>query len=153
MSTSIEEIKDRLSIEDLVSQYVQLKKVGRSLKGLCPFHSEKSPSFIVSPDKGIAYCFGCNKGGDIFKFMQEIEGVEFADALKILAEKTGVKLENQAMRPKISTDLKEQLYELHEKVTQYYEQNLYSTEEGAKAAKRRQESSSSCCIVISYFPR
>ena len=82
MNTAVDEIKDRLPIEELVSQYVQLKKVGRSLKGLCPFHTEKTPSFIVSPEKGIAYCFGCHKGGDIFKFIEEVEGVDFNDALK-----------------------------------------------------------------------
>ena len=93
MNTAVDEIKDRLPIEELVSQYVQLKKVGRSLKGLCPFHTEKTPSFIVSPEKGIAYCFGCHKGGDIFKFIEEVEGVDFNDALKLLAERTGIKLE------------------------------------------------------------
>jgi len=71
MLNPIQEIKDRLNIEDLVGQYVQLKKVGRSFKGLCPFHAEKTPSFIVSPERQIAYCFGCNKGGDIFSFIQE----------------------------------------------------------------------------------
>ncbi len=101
---AVEEIKDRLAIEDLVGQYVQLKKVGRSLKGLCPFHTEKTPSFIVSPERGIAYCFGCNRGGDIFRFIQEMEGVDFSDALKLLAERTGVKLEMHRAQPKVSGD-------------------------------------------------
>ena len=110
MIDAVQEIKAKLSIEDVVRQYVQLKKAGRSLKGLCPFHAEKSPSFVVSPDRGIAYCFGCHKGGDIFVFIQEIEGVDFVDALKLLAERTGVELkqtEFQKSIPKgksISTD-------------------------------------------------
>ncbi|MBI4995065.1 hypothetical protein HZC21_05520 [Candidatus Peregrinibacteria bacterium] len=72
---AINEIKSRLSIEELVSQYVQLKKVGRNYKALCPFHKERTPSFYVSPEKQLAYCFGCHKGGDQFKFIQEIEGL------------------------------------------------------------------------------
>lgn len=88
----LEEIRSRLNIEDLVGGYVQLKKAGRSLRGLCPFHGEKTPSFMVSPEKGIAYCFGCHQGGDIFKFVQLIENVTFGESVKILAEKTGVQL-------------------------------------------------------------
>ncbi|MBI5411995.1 DNA primase [Candidatus Peregrinibacteria bacterium] len=88
----LEEIRARLSIEELVSSYIQLKKAGRSLKGLCPFHHEKTPSFVVSPDKGIAYCFGCNKGGDIFRFVELIENVDFKEAVKILAAKANVKI-------------------------------------------------------------
>lgn len=132
MNNAVEEIKDKLPIEDLVSQYVQLKKVGRSLKGLCPFHSEKTPSFIVSPERGIAYCFGCNKGGDIFKFIQEIENVDFVDALKILAERTGIKLEQQSHQPRTSTDQKGRLIELHLAATQLYENELWQTEDGSK---------------------
>jgi DNA primase len=131
MST-VDDIKAKLSIEDLVSQYVQLKKVGRSLKGLCPFHAEKTPSFIVSPEKGIAYCFGCNKGGDVFRFIQEIEGVDFVDALKILAERTGVKLEKDSYKPTVPVELKEQLIELHEETASFYQEQLWETDDGAK---------------------
>lgn len=132
MNNAVEEIKDRLPIEDLVSQYVQLKKAGRSLKGLCPFHSEKTPSFVVSPDRGIAYCFGCNRGGDIFKFIQEIEGIDFVDALKVLAERTGVKLEQTTTQTIISSDQKEQLIQLHESATAFYSDQLWNTSDGAK---------------------
>lgn len=130
------EIKDRISIEDLVGQYVQLKKVGRSLKGLCPFHSEKTPSFIVSPERQIAYCFGCNKGGDIFTFMQEIERVDFNDALKILAERAGVKLESKDhLKPAVSGGQKEELFRLCEITASFYEKNLWETHEGEKVLK------------------
>lgn len=88
----VSQIKARLSIEELVSQYVQLKKTGKYLKGLCPFHKEKTPSFIVSPDKQMAYCFGCQKGGDVFAFLQQMEGVDFSAALKTLAQRTNVEL-------------------------------------------------------------
>lgn len=132
MNSAVDEIKDKLQIEDLVSQYVQLKKVGRSLKGLCPFHSEKTPSFVVSPERGIAYCFGCNKGGDIFKFVQEVENVDFVDALKILAERTGVKLESYKQETRVSSDQKEQLIQLHDLAVQFYQDQLWQTDDGAK---------------------
>lgn len=89
----IQEIKERLPIEEVVSRYVKLERSGINMKGLCPFHSEKSPSFFVAPHRGSFMCFGCGKKGDIFTFVQEIEGLEFFDALKQLAEKAGVTLE------------------------------------------------------------
>lgn len=136
MADAVQEIKDRISIEDLVGQYVQLKKVGRNLKGLCPFHSEKTPSFIVSPERQIAYCFGCNKGGDIFTFIQEIEGVDFNDALKILAEKTGVKLDSyQDFQPKITGGQKDQMIKMCEYAASFYERNLWETADGEKVIK------------------
>ena len=84
----VADIKQRLSIEDLVGQYVTLRKSGRNYKALCPFHNEKTPSFYISLDKQIAYCFGCQKGGDVFQFYQEAEGADFPTALKALAEKS-----------------------------------------------------------------
>lgn len=132
MRDAPQEIKSRLTITDLVSQYVQLKKAGRNLKGLCPFHAEKSPSFIVSPDKGIAYCFGCHKGGDVFFFLQEMEGVDFVDALKILAERTGVKLEEYHTEKRISKSEKDELLRIHELATEFYEHQLRETPDGAK---------------------
>lgn len=91
---SVSEIKARLSIEQLVGEYVQLQKKGRNFVGLCPFHSDSKPSFLVSPDKGICYCFPCQKGGDIFSFYQLIENVDFRQSLKDLAEKAGVTIED-----------------------------------------------------------
>src|SRR3989338_8544066 len=116
--TPIEEIKQRLSIVDIVGQYVTLKKSGRNYKGLCPFHGEKTPSFMVSEELGIFKCFGCNKAGDIFKFIHEIEGLEFPQALKILADKAGVQLESEfedkfAKKKKI-------LYEINHLSAEFY---------------------------------
>ncbi len=90
---SVAEIKMRLPIEQLVAQYCQLTKKGRNFVCLCPFHNDTKPSFLVSPDKGIGYCFACRSGGDIFSFYQKIEGCDFPQAIRELAEKTGVKIE------------------------------------------------------------
>lgn len=96
----IDEIKQRIDIADLVSGTVQLKKAGRGLKGLCPFHQEKSPSFHVYPDQGTYHCFGCGKSGDAFTWLQETEHLDFGEALRQLADRTGVRLpERTAPRP------------------------------------------------------
>ncbi|MCU0608354.1 MAG: DNA primase [Chitinispirillaceae bacterium] len=87
-----EEIRQRADIAAIVGRYVKLKPMGPTLKGLCPFHKEKSPSFHVNPSRGFYHCFGCGKGGDVFSFLQEIEGYSFPEALKSLADETGVKL-------------------------------------------------------------
>ncbi len=89
----IEEVKSKIDIIDLISEYIQLKPAGTSFKALCPFHREKTPSFFVSPERQIWHCFGCGKGGSIFDFIMEIEGLDFPEALRILAGRAGVKLE------------------------------------------------------------
>ncbi len=133
MRDVVAEIKAKMDIVDLVSEYVTLKKSGRYFRGLSPFKPEKTPSFFVSPDKGIAYCFSTNRGGDIFKFLQEVENVDFAEALKILAEKTGVELDKKSVQaaPGKKGDKQHQL-EIHEEVTKLYEQKLWETEDGKK---------------------
>ncbi len=132
MVDAVQEIKAKLSIEDVVRQYVQLKKAGRSLKGLCPFHAEKSPSFVVSPERGIAYCFGCHKGGDIFAFIQEIEGVDFVDALKMFAERTGVELQQYEAQRSVPKSEKDQLFHVHDLVAKFYQKHLWETADGQK---------------------
>lgn len=92
-----DDIKAKLDIAEVVSEYVQLKKAGTRLVGLCPFHNERTPSFSVSPDMGFWYCFGCSEGGDVFSFVQRVEGMEFIDALRVLATKAGVELKQEDM--------------------------------------------------------
>src|SRR5688500_1023458 len=88
----IEEVKRKTDIVELISETVELKRAGRNFKGLCPFHGEKTPSFMVTPELQIFKCFGCALGGDVFRYVQEFEKVDFPQALKILADKAGVKL-------------------------------------------------------------
>ena len=128
MSTPVTQIKERLSIVDVVGSYIKLTKAGSSYKGLCPFHHEKSPSFNVSPARDAYYCFGCNRGGDIFSFVEEIEGIEFIDALKILATRAGVELKRDEGDSAARSE-RERLYELLEEVTLFYERHLLKSTE------------------------
>lgn len=98
MNTEVEDIKARLSVREVIGGYVQLTKAGVSWKGLCPFHHEKSPSFIVNEERASWHCFGCNKGGDIFSFVMEMDGLSFPEALALLAERAGVVLNRQSRR-------------------------------------------------------
>ena len=98
MNTEVEDIKARLSVKDVIGGYVQLTKAGVSWKGLCPFHNEKSPSFVVNEERASWHCFGCNKGGDIFSFVMEMDGLSFPEALALLAERAGVVLERRGRR-------------------------------------------------------
>lgn len=131
----VTEIKARLPIEELVQRYCQLKKAGRGYRALCPFHQDKHPSLIVSPDKGIAYCFACQSGGDIFSFYQKIEGVDFPQALRDLAERTGVTLAESL--PRAKQDEKERARACLEAASQYYQEQLRSAEHVKEYLQRR----------------
>ena len=115
--SQVEEIKNRLSIVDVISEYVELKHAGKSYKGKSPFTNEKTPSFYVSPERGAYYCFSSQKGGDMFTFIQEMEGVDFKGALKILAEKAHVELTPED--PKVR-DARETQYALLEEAAVYF---------------------------------
>lgn len=121
-----EEVRARLSIEDVVSEYVQLKRAGRNWKGLSPFGAEKTPSFIVSPDKGIWHDFSSGRGGDIFSFVQEMEGVDFKGALDILARRAGVDLAQYQTKGSRgpSGENKERLYEANELACKFYQKQF-----------------------------
>ena len=116
--SDVDKIKSRLSIVDVVSPYVDLKPAGSRLKGLSPFTSEKTPSFFVSPEQGFYHCFSTDQGGDMFKFIQTMEGLDFVGALKLLADKAGVELTNT--KSSDSTD-KKPLYDALERAAQFFE--------------------------------
>lgn len=132
MPDTVAEIKNRLDTLEFFKGYLKLIPAGRSWKALCPFHKEKTPSFSISPDRGSWYCFGCSQGGDVFKFLMQFENIEFFDALKILAEKTGVHLDASSG----VHDTYKPLYELNRLAKDFYCTQLQQL--GAFAAAARQ---------------
>jgi len=126
MNSPVQKIKERLSIEEVVSSYIKLERAGNNLKAKCPFHDEKTPSFFVSPDRGSYYCFGCSAKGDIFTFVEEFEGLDFKGALKLLAGRAGVPLENY--NPKEESE-KDRLYLAMEESALYFLNNLWENKE------------------------
>jgi DNA primase len=123
----IEEIKNRLDIVDQISKYVELKPAGKNYAGLCPFHTEKTPSFMVSPELQRYKCFGCGENGDIFTFIQKIEGIDFPEALEKLAKEAGVKLQKR----KINTHIAK-LYEINKLAGRYYYKQLKESKVASK---------------------
>ena len=122
----IDEIRQNNDIVDVISQYVHLKRSGRNFFGLCPFHNEKSPSFSVSPDKQIFHCFGCGVGGNVYTFLMKIEGINFIEAIQMLAERANINLptlENNADTAK--EELKAKVYKVNAFTADFYHKNLY----------------------------
>lgn len=136
MNSPVEEIKSRLSIEEVVGSYIELKSFGKTQKALCPFHREKTPSFVVSEERQSFYCFGCNKGGDIFTFVEEFEGVDFRGALKILAEKAGVNISEYQSSPH-KIEERDALFEILDVANQAYVNQLEMSESAKDYVKKR----------------
>lgn len=130
MPSPVDEIKARLNIVDVVGSHLRLQKAGVNFRALCPFHNEKTPSFFVSPTRQSWHCFGCQKGGDMFSFIQEIEGVEFPEALRLLAERAGVTL--RQTDPSFTSERK-RLFDVCEAATRFFERALENTEQGKAA--------------------
>jgi len=123
--SQIDEIKARIDIVDLVSETVKLRRTGKNFSGLCPFHNEKTPSFIVSPDRQTWHCFGqCSEGGDIFRFVMKKEGWDFKEALRVLAERAGVKLEAYTPQKQEEKDAHDRLRTLLEEALTFYRHHL-----------------------------
>src|SRR3989344_4305555 len=134
MSSTVEQIKSRLDIADVVQSYVKLQKAGANFKANCPFHNEKTPSFFVSPARQSWHCFGCSRGGDMFSFVMEIEGIDFLESLKILADKAGVEIEK--------IDKKQQnerlkLLQLIDESVRFYESELRKAADVVAYLKKR----------------
>lgn len=119
----IDELKDRLDIVDIISEYVNLKRAGSSFKGLCPFHNEKTPSFSVARERGYFHCFGCHERGDAISFIMKIENLNYVDALKFLADKYGMTLE-ESYSSQESIDRRKRLYEINSMAAKFYMKNL-----------------------------
>ena len=134
MSSTVEQIKSRLDITDVVQSYIKLQKAGANFKANCPFHNEKTPSFFVSPARQSWHCFGCSRGGDMFSFVMEVEGIDFLESLKILADKAGVEIEK--------IDKKQQnerlrLLQLMDEAVKFYETELRKNADVVAYLKKR----------------
>ncbi|HLP86435.1 MAG TPA: DNA primase [Candidatus Paceibacterota bacterium] len=126
MNSSVQTIKERLSIVDVISSYLSVEKAGKNYKAKCPFHNEKTPSFFISEERGSYYCFGCGAKGDIFSFVEHFEGTDFLGSLKILAERAGVELSSYKNKEK---DKKDTYYEIMEEATSFFENNFFNNKE------------------------
>lgn len=127
------QVREKIDIVGLISEYIPLRKMGRNFTTVCPFHQENSPSFVVSPERQIWHCFGCGKGGDAFSFLMEYENLEFVEALRILAKKAGVTLKTTGSS--FSSSKKEAIYSLNKLASEYYNYVLTKHKVGERALK------------------
>ena len=131
---AISEIQSKCDIVDVISFHIPLKKIGKNFKCLCPFHQEKTPSFVVNPDKQIFHCFGCGVGGNVFSFVMEYEKADFQEAVRILAERTGVPLkEGDAARRQVPS-IRDQMFDVNEMAMKYFQKILEHPKHGQSAA-------------------
>ncbi len=157
--SQIDEIKARIDIVDLIGETVKLRRSGRNYAGLCPFHNEKTPSFIVSPERQTWHCFGqCNEGGDIFKFVMKKEGWDFGEALRYLAQRAGVQLEEYRARRPEEKEEHARLRQALEEALTYFRHQLLHTEEGRTALaylreKRHLSDATIETFGLGYAPR
>ncbi|UCH72253.1 MAG: hypothetical protein JSW62_01525, partial [Thermoplasmatales archaeon] len=130
MADQVEEVKSKTDIVALISEHIETKKAGRNYKALCPFHSEKTPSFMISPELQIYKCFGCSKSGDAISFLQEYEGMDFYEALKFLADRAQVKLKPFKKR---QDSIIEKILKLNSKAAHFYSYVLLKHPVGRQA--------------------
>src|SRR5712691_6341347 len=136
----IDDLRLQANIVQVVQEYVPLKRAGATYKGLCPFHSERTPSFHVNPDKAFFHCFGCGAGGDVFKFLELHEKVGFQDAVRMLAQKFGLAIpesEGTSEDSRRDTALRESLLKMHEIAAAYFREQLAALAGGRARAARR----------------
>ncbi|HEX3074212.1 MAG TPA: DNA primase, partial [Ignavibacteriales bacterium] len=131
----IEEIRSSADIVDIISYYVQLRKRGKNYLGLCPFHTEKTPSFTVSSDKQIYHCFGCHAGGNVFKFLMDLKNISFVEAVQEVAEKTGIQIEYEEKAASDKPTEQELLYDVNVAAARFFAEKLYQSEEGDACRK------------------
>ncbi len=133
----VSEIRDRSSLLEVISDYLTLKKTGKHYKGLCPFHSEKTPSFMVNEEKQIFHCFGCGAGGDVFKFLMEIGHFSFPQALEELEKRYGIKLPSQELTPAQKREMAKRdiLFQINQTASEYFHDLLVRRKEGEEGRK------------------
>lgn len=133
----VSEIKNAADIVEVVSESVVLKKTGKNYVGLCPFHSEKTPSFTVSPEKQIFYCFGCSTGGNVFSFLKKHDGISFPDAAKLLARRYGVDIPTRTMstEQKRKMNQRESLLTINRQAMEFFRQEMLEKNSGKQAIK------------------
>jgi len=155
----VEEIKHKIDIVDLMSQYLTMNKAGANYKVLCPFHHEKTPSMMVSPEKQIFKCFGCSKGGDVFAFIMEMEGLEFVEALRMLADRAGVILQKSnktKQQYQAEKDTKSRLYKVNQLAAAVYHKILLESKDAKSAReyleKRKLTSKTIKDFTVGYAP-
>ena len=124
-------IREKIDLPSLIGEYIPLKKIGRNFTALCPFHNEKSPSFVVSPERQIWHCFGCGKGGDCFTFLMEYENLEFLEALRILGKKTGIEIKSVSYSG--VSQVKDKIFEVNNLASEFYHYVLTSLPQGKVA--------------------
>ncbi len=155
---TISRIRDRASIVEVVSDYLTLKKAGRNYMGLCPFHSEKTPSFTVNEEKGIFRCFGCGAGGSVFHFLMQYDHLTFPEAVERIGKRYGIEVERlQSPGAKRSAEEKETLYRLNERAAAYFQETLYGPGEGRHALeylrKRGVDERTARRFYVGYAPQ
>ena len=154
MTSLIESIKAKIDVVEEVGLVVALRKSGKSLQGLCPFHNERTPSFYVFPESQTWHCFGCNEGGDVFTFVEKQQGLDFRDSLHYLAEKVGVAVEDYGNanpeQEREANALKESLRKLNEEATLWFHQMLLRSKDAAEARAYVQSRGISAESVLSF---
>jgi len=125
-----EQIRSRADLVEIVREHVRLRPMGNQFLGLCPFHQENTPSFRVTPQKQTWHCFGCGQGGDVFKFVEMAEKIDFRGALEMLAERTGVELRTEAPQARERSQLRKRIIEMNGFAAKYYQYVLNSTPAG-----------------------
>ena len=128
----VAKVREKIDLVSFISEFITLKKAGRNFKALCPFHNEKSPSFMISPERQIWHCFGCGKGGDGLKFLMEYENMEFPESLRTLAKKAGVELTESSYRKGVTSE-KEKIYEINKLALKFYKYLLLEHKAGKDA--------------------
>ncbi|OHB15499.1 MAG: DNA primase [Candidatus Zambryskibacteria bacterium RIFOXYC1_FULL_39_10] len=137
MSSNTEQIKEKLDIVDVISSYIKVEKAGINFKARCPFHNEKTPSFLISPVRQTFYCFGCGEKGDIFSFVEKFEGLDFKGALETLANKAGIELKNFKKEDNERPDEKDKMFAIMEAATKFFENQLENSKPNLNYLEKR----------------